>query len=251
MLQLGDFNHPEPEAEPFLALWRSIHPVRRAVLGNHDMDKGSKADALGRWAMLGRFYSFDVGHIHCIVLDANHLRDGRRVVPYERANWYRSGIQTSVVDAEQIEWLAEDLLKTSLPTLVFVHQCLDDLGGGDIPNRAEVRRVLQEVGRGKVLAVFQGHAHQDLHQVLDRTHYLRINSASYAWVGSEFGGMAAYAEPLFAFVEVAGDGSLSIEGRSGGYLNKAPSELGVPSPERFSSNLSSRQLKPDRGTHLG
>ncbi len=246
--QLGDFNHPLPEARSFLKLWHSYKGARHSVLGNHDMDLGSKAQAVESWRIPGRYYSFDSGFLHFVILDANFMRPSLRsaiipdrpntatlrvagglgssepearsaganlevrapqteLVPYDNGNWYRSGITASWIDPEQIEWLRSDLAATRNPTIVLVHQMLDEIWeGGAVPNRAEVRRVLEE--SGKVVAVIQGHAHQDAHEIRNGILYWRVNSASYAWVGEKYGRMAHYDRSLYAFVEVAFGGDL-------------------------------------------
>ncbi|MBI5708334.1 MAG: metallophosphoesterase [Armatimonadetes bacterium] len=253
IIQMGDFNHPVPEAQGFLKLWHSHKGQRWGVLGNHDMDMGSKKQALDNWQLKSRYYSFDSGFLHFVVLDANFFRveqgnarlqsrswsaslqtreshprpcgvesDGDSesrgpyasletrvpsgLVPYENGNWYRGGITASWIDPEQIEWLASDLKATRKPTVVFVHQPLDDIWeGGSVPNRVEVRKVLEE--SGKVVAVLQGHNHQDASETRNGILYWRVNSASYAWVGEKYGRMADYDRSLFAFVEIGDMGT--------------------------------------------
>lgn len=272
IIQMGDFNHPVPEAEGFLKLWHSHKGKRYGVLGNHDMDMGSKAQALENWRLKSRFYSFDSGFLHFVVLDANFFRpklagggDGE-FVPYEKGNWYRSGITASWIDPEQIDWLRADLAATKKPTVIFVHQPLDDIWeGGSVPNRAEVRRVFEE--SGKVVAVLQGHDHQDASEMRNGILYWRVNSASYAWVGENYGRMADYDRSLFAFVEI-GDGAMGdtryamggesqsapeadrasriphrvnfvAEGRRGIFEGDSPFTRGVPNFDRFSPNITS------------
>lgn len=277
ILQLGDFNHPDPEAAGFLKLWHSPRGPRYGVLGNHDMDMGSKAEALDLWELKDRFYSFDSGFLHFVVLDANFMRLDGKLVAYEKGNWYRGGITASWIDPEQIEWLRSDLAATRKPTIVFVHQPIDDAWeGGSVPNRAEVRRVLDE--SGKVAAVLQGHHHQDTHEVRNGILYWRVNSSSYAWVGEQYGRMADYDRSLFGFVEIGEGGAtrdaryaigdtrcaigfgksthramnfpsrpsnlahrlhFKAEGRRGIFEGESPFTRGVPNFDRFSPNITS------------
>ncbi|MCL4851680.1 MAG: metallophosphoesterase family protein [Bryobacteraceae bacterium] len=46
VVQMGDFCHPKPEARSFLKTWHALHGTRHSVLGNHDMDFGSKAQIM-------------------------------------------------------------------------------------------------------------------------------------------------------------------------------------------------------------
>lgn len=242
IVQMGDFHHPEPEAKGFLDLWNAHRGPRHGVLGNHDMDKGSKAQILDLWQLRNRYYSFDAGFLHFVVLDANHMKLDGKLVPYEKANWYRSGITASWVDPEQLEWLREDLNRTRKPTLVFIHQGIDEAqGGGAVPNREEVRRILES--SGKVGAVLMGHHHVDTDETRNGIWYWRVNSASYAWVGEEYGRMANYDQALYAFVIVWPDGTAEVEGRRGMFEGESPFVRGVPEPDRFSASLRSRKAK--------
>lgn len=242
IVQLGDFNHPTPEAAGFLKLWHSYRGRRYGVLGNHDMDRGSKRQILDLWELRERFYSFDAGFLHFAVLDANHMRLDGKLVPYESGNWYRGGITASWIDPEQIDWLREDLARTKKPTIVLCHQELDELlGGGGVPNRADVRRVFEE--SGKVAACLVGHTHVDFDETRNGIFYWRVNSASYAWVGESYGRMAPYDRALFAFVTVWPDGRMEVEGRRGMFEGDSPFARGVPNAERFSASLKSREAR--------
>lgn len=239
IIQLGDFNHPDSEAEPFLKVWQSHKGARYGVLGNHDMDKGSKSQALDLWQLRKRFYSFDAGFLHFVVLDANSMRADGVLVPYDKGNWYRSGISASWIDPEQIEWLKSDLAATKKPSIVFVHQAIDEAqGGGSVPNRAEVRKALEE--SGKVAACMMGHHHVDVDETRNEIYYWRVNSASYAWVGEAHGRMANYSRSLYAWVTIWPDGRMEVEGRRSVFEGESPLVRGVPEPERFSSSIRSR-----------
>lgn len=242
IVQMGDFHHPEPEAKGFLDLWNAYRRPRYGVLGNHDMDKGSKAQILDLWQIHNRYYSFEAGFLHFVVLDANHMQLNGRLVPYDRANWYRSGITASWVDLDQLEWLRQDLNRIHKPTIVLIHQGIDEAqGGGAVPNRDEVRRVLE--GSGKVCAVLMGHHHVDTEETRNEIWYWRVNSASYAWVGEEFGRMAHYDRALYGIVTIWPDGTAEVEGRRGMFEGESPFVRGVPEPDRFSASLRSRKAK--------
>lgn len=241
IIQMGDFNHPEREAMPFLDTWTDHRGPRYGVLGNHDMDRGSKERILDWWQVPHRHYSFDAGFAKFIVLDANHLRADGKLIPYESGNWYRSGITVSLVDPEQIEWLRGELAASEKPVVVFIHQAIDEIwSGGSCQNRAEVRRVLEE--SGKVVAVLQGHEHVDQHEERNGIHYLRVNSASYLWVGEQYGRMAHYRDPLYAFVTLHPDGRMEVEGRTGAWVPPTPAERGYPTAARVTPSIESRRL---------
>ena len=207
VIQMGDFCYAKPASEACASAFAALPVPTRHVLGNHDMDVGSKADVMGVWGMDERFSSFDAGGVHFVVLDLNHLNiDGMRVA-YDDANFYVEGEKRAWADPAQLEWLAADLAATDRPTVVFAHQPLGltrEVGGALPERQEEVFRVLRGSG---VVACVCGHLHVDRHEVREGIHCLCVNSASYFWRG----GMHAYRDPLFAFVTIEG-GVMSVEG---------------------------------------
>lgn len=241
IIQMGDFNHPERAAMPFMDTWTDYRGPRHGVLGNHDMDRGSKERILDWWQIRHRHYSFDAGFMKFIVLDANHLRADGKLIPYDTANWYRSGITASLIDPEQIEWLRGELAATHKPVVVFVHQAIDEIwSGGGCQNRAEIRKVLED--SGKVALVLQGHEHVDQHEERGGIHYLRVNSASYLWVGEQYDRMAHYRDSLYAFVTLHPGGRIEVEGQTSAWVPPTPAERGYPTADRVTPNIVDRKL---------
>ena len=73
IIQMGDFALPRKRNQPFLDAWNEFEGPRYHVLGNHDMkDFGFKKEqTMDWWQMERRYYSFDHGDFHFIVLDGN------------------------------------------------------------------------------------------------------------------------------------------------------------------------------------
>lgn len=71
----------------------------------------------------------------------------------------RPARSTCWVPADQVEWLAADLEAARGKAIVFIHQRLDVSNSYGVKNAAQVRKVLED--SGKVLAVFQGHSHEN------------------------------------------------------------------------------------------
>lgn len=131
---------------------------RHYVIGNHCVDTLTKQEFLGEVGRPNSYYGFDRGGFHFVVLDSCFRGDGE---PYGRKNF--TWTDANVPPAE-LEWLRSELRATDKPVVVFAHQRLDVSNNHGVKNNAEVRRVLEE--RGNVLAVFQGHSHQnDLNQI--------------------------------------------------------------------------------------
>jgi len=101
----------------------------------------------------------------------------------------------------------------------------------------------RNAGWAKVFACFSGHEHVDHHSESGGVHYLLVNSASYHWVGEEFGRLAKYTRPLFAFVTLSSDGWLSLEGRQGEFIPPSPKKLGHPSGPFATASIEDRKIR--------
>jgi len=138
------------------------------VLGNHDMYDLSKPDVLAALGLERSYYSFDLGEYHVVVLDAEFNPDG---TDYDHVFMRTKGF----IPPEEMDWLVADLAATERPTIVAVHQPLDAefealAGGPPIVNRLDVQRVLNE--SGVVIAVLQGHDHENRYAEIDGIHYI-------------------------------------------------------------------------------
>jgi alkaline phosphatase len=139
---------------PFSAIAQDRH----YVLGNHCVDTLTKEEFLGAVEQPKSYYSFDRAGIHFVVLDACFRGDGQ---PYGRKN---SHWNDANIPAAELDWLKGDLKASARPTIVLAHQRLDVSNQHGVKNGAEVRSILEAAGN--VLAVFQGHSHQnDLHEI--------------------------------------------------------------------------------------
>ncbi|WP_166823039.1 metallophosphoesterase family protein [Thalassoroseus pseudoceratinae] len=160
LVELGDFIDAADSVDveqgylqtinrPFSAICKDRH----YVLGNHCVDTLKKEEFLGGVEQEKSYYSFDRGGFHFIVLDSCFRSDGQ---PYERKNFHWTDAN---IPAAELEWLESDLKSNDKPTVVFAHQRLDVQNHHGVKNNAEVRKILE--ASGKVLAVFQGHSHQN------------------------------------------------------------------------------------------
>lgn len=147
---------------PFSAICRDRH----YVLGNHCVDTLNKEEFLGGVEQAKSYYSFDRGGFHFVVLDSCFRGDGQ---PYGRKNfhWTDANIPT-----HELEWLEADVQASDKPVIVFAHQRLDVSNHHGVKNNADVRKILE--ASGKVLAVFQGHSHQNDLKEIGGIHYCTL-----------------------------------------------------------------------------
>lgn len=144
----------------------AISKDRHYVLGNHCVDTLTKAEFLNGVEQQQSYYSFDRGNFHFVVLDACYRSDGE---PYGRKN---SRWNDANIPAAEMEWLQADLKSTSKQTIVFAHQRLDVSNDHGVRNCLDVRNLIEE--SGKVLAVFQGHSHQNDLKDINGVHYCTL-----------------------------------------------------------------------------
>lgn len=173
---------------------------RYHVLGNHDHDNLTKEEFLAHVANAGQetakpYYSFRVGGVTFVVLDANYGYDGR---PYSRGNF--SWKKTLLPD-EEIEFLTDELAKAPGPVVPILHQQLDARDETGIANARAVKDIL--VASGKVKFVLQGHYHEGQQSDEDGIHY-------YTCKASVIG--PAPETNAFCLVSVYADGACSVAG---------------------------------------
>jgi alkaline phosphatase len=202
VIELGDLIDAADSAEleqQYLATvnreFSAISKDRHYVLGNHCVDTLTKQEFLGGVEQERSYYSFDRSGVHFVVLDSCFRSDGE---PYGRRNFEWTDAN---IPAAEIEWLQADLQASNAPLIVFAHQRLDVSRNHAVKNAPEVRKVLEDSGR--VLAVFQGHSHQNDYQEIGGIHYATI-VAMVEGSGAENNG--------YSRLDVSRDGTIRVTG---------------------------------------
>lgn len=144
------------------------------VIGNHDLynlDKTQYREILGTETT---YYSYDVGNFHFIALDVQFATDGS-----DLKNAFPS--IAGFVPEPEFEWLRADLEASDGATIVFVHQPLDDteeeIAAWNRPtvlNQDDLRQLFAQ--DGDVIAVFQGHDHTNVYNIIDGIHYITFEA---------------------------------------------------------------------------
>ena len=242
LVELGDFvdtlapgTDPTANLREIETLFTSFDGPTYHVLGNHDFDNLTRDQFLSAVVNTGippgrTWYSWDAGGVHCIVLDGDYTPGNYR--PYDMntpQDTFWTWVDTCV-PPQELEWLRQDLRKTSLPVVVFSHQTLDRVDEQDhnIKNASAVRAVLEDSGR--VLAVISGHDHQGGYANIKGIHYLVLNgnvgvNDSRPWnATSRANGLDVNMDNQFSILEVSrarnGAYTLSVAGygRQPGYI---------------------------------
>ena len=153
------------------SLYTKFDGPRYHVIGNHDvynLDKEQYRTILG---IDRTFYSFDVAAFHFVVLDVQFAGDGS-----DLAHTY-TGVAGFIPEAE-LGWLRADLTASDRPTIIFVHQMLDtyieEWERPLVANQPEIQAIL--ASDGDVIAVFQGHDHDNVYHLIDGIHYVTFEA---------------------------------------------------------------------------
>ena len=186
-IHLGDFKDedPVPSEESTLGYLKKMEAEfskfkgpRFHCLGNHDLDSITKQQFLGHVENSGvddtsGHFFFDRNAIRFLVLDANHNETGKDHFFKEGGDWEKPHIP-----AQQMKWLGDSLDDSPFPCVVFIHHPLYAYVKNDrsyhVVNHMEVRSVLES--SGKVVAVLNGHMHEEMFHELNGIHYLAMNS---------------------------------------------------------------------------
>lgn len=231
IIQLGDLSHGQ-QLDSILQIWNLFEGESHHVLGNHDSDHLEKEKVIAKQKMPARYYSYDKGGIHCIVLDLNFILEDGEYKDFKLGNNYRIPSENkNLISPDQLKWLDEDLAKTDKPSLIFTHQGVATKWTENLsPSATQIREVLEKHNRGKekkVIACFSGDLHIDDYLEINDIHYFQINSASYFWIEEAAvysnGHMAEYKDPLYAFVTVdLGNRTLDVAGIASEFLSPVP-----------------------------
>jgi calcineurin-like phosphoesterase family protein len=224
IIQLGDFCRPYEYNQSFIDIWNGFRGPRYHVLGNHDTDGGfTRQETLKFWAAKEKYYSFDTGGYHFVILDCNDKKDPSQT---GYANW---------IGPRQLTWLEKDLAAAHGPVILFSHQPLNCLDNAD-----EITGVLNNANADgqKVISCFAGHYHDDVYEVIAGIHYVRINSMSYKWMGEQFKYArfdeeierkypwlcctSPYKDPLYAIVTLDPAGLIKISGTNSEWIPPTP-----------------------------
>jgi Icc protein len=148
------------------------------VAGNHDTIHLTREDLSRIWnrdagvhppAPAPLFYALDRGGFHLAILHTIERKDVDVRIPHA-----------------QLEWLKDDLARTTLPVIVLMHHSASEQDLSDsfwfkglshlalVKERAELRQILEE--SGKVRAVFNGHVHRNHLDVIRGIPYVTIQS---------------------------------------------------------------------------
>ena len=184
VIHLGDFKDQDDKQQKkdtlkylkaLEAEYAKFNGPKYHCIGNHDVDSITKQQFLENTVNTNipnnkSYYSFELNGYHFVVLDANYNEDGSdQFYKIEGTDW-----QNPNIPEEEFLWLAKDLESTLLPTIIFNHHPLYEYFRGEYRFHINQYKQMQQLleGSKKVVAVFQGHVHEEDHKELNGIHYI-------------------------------------------------------------------------------
>lgn len=271
IISLGDFSYPkdtstclcDPQKMPvnlklaqsapttidkdsILSLFNQYHKPVFHLLGNHECDFCSKADALEMYRMKNNYYSFRMSGWHFIALDGNYYRDkSGNIVDYHFGKYFET-TDLPYISSPQLEWLRKELSTGDEPVIIFSHQPLYPCARG-LKNADELQAVIQqgrENGR-EILMCINGHVHMDILHEEDGILYYTVNSISNYWAGEKYATkrfsdkteerfpnlkfVVPYQTPLYAIITLDSNG-VSVQGINGRFVPPCAKTAGIEAP---------------------
>ena len=203
VIEIGDFIDSESEDDALSDLeaveniYSDLTMSRYYGFGNHDLDWLTKQQFMNNTAMSQKYYSFDCGDFHFIVLDPMYDESGNDVEDCHDTIGSDCPFQNTIyVSDEEKTWLENDLANTSKKTIVFMETHFE--GNYAIGNAAEIRSVLEN--SGKVIATFSGNSGQNDKITINGIDHYRMRAMDEA------------SPNAYAKIYVYKDGSIYIKG---------------------------------------
>lgn len=259
IIQLGDFVLPDEAGRKMLNEWEKFNGPRYHVLGNHDTEHGGKEAVMAFQGQKEKYYSFDCGDYHFIVLDTNYYKRDGEYFDYGGDNYHKDFFNCYIPSFE-LEWLRADIDATDKRCFIFTHATLE-VGNWRIYNIHSLTGILwranEKAGYNKVTMCFSGHDHSDEYLFKGGIHYYVVNSMTQKYIGPKYSEEAStakwakeyygksdfivpYKDPLYAFVRLKSNGLIQIMGKQSEYVGNSPKELHWEHPA--SPEISYREL---------
>lgn len=247
VLNLGDFCSPVKEQNKYIEKMNKLNKRMYYTIGNHDIEHSKMQDVISFYDMPNDYYSVEFNDTLLIVLNSCYMLKNGEFQKYDNRLFERGNDIYPVIPDIQLQFLKSELSKPYKNIIVTTHHSLtNEFMIRGVQNQKEVRMILEMAKKGKELLVcFNGHDHCESREEVNGVHYMGMNSASYLWVGKEhtkrhdilqpyyedYPGLdfiLLFQEPLYSFVEIHEDSSISINGNETEFLTYSNIEMGVP-----------------------
>ncbi|MGL5317498.1 MAG: metallophosphoesterase family protein, partial [Bacteroidales bacterium] len=198
IIQLGDFAINHTRNDSVMKYWNNLNIPNYSVLGNHDLDLGSKKEYCRKVGIENSYYTFDHGIFRFIILDTNFCTDpSDEIVDYNHSNYYSSK-NKDLINSDQLDWIDLMINDKTKHYILFSHTPIDGVLT-DNASHKKARALLESKKReGFVIALaLSGHNHLETYNSIQKINYCQLNSASYISVGKPYTNKANYPDSIY------------------------------------------------------
>lgn len=253
IVSLGDLCNPTSANRKVLDKFNSLGVPFYPVIGNHETDCFTLNEIAEFYSLNAPYYSVLYGNYKFIFMNTCYLSDNGNEIAYFKKNFKQGSPIYPIVPSDEIHWL-QDELSDGMKYIIFSHHSfVNRFAKRGIANKSD----LHELFRNKpVLLCLNGHDHGDSFKCIDGVSYMTVNSANYAWLGSQIAsskalmekysylhGMLQYGQAMSAYVEID-DNKIRIIGEEGSYLSVTPDDI-----ELYSYMWNGVSIKPRISSH--
>ena len=234
IVSLGDLCKPVAANRKVLEKFNSLGVPFYPVIGNHETDEADLSAISEFYSLNATYYSVVYGRYKLIFLNTCYLLENGTEKAYYKRNFKNSSSVYPVVPMDEIRWLQEEL-ESETQCIVFSHHSfVNDFMKRGVYNKSTILELFREK---PVLLCLNGHDHGDSFACVDGVSYMTVNSANYAWMGTQIAssktlmekysylhGMLPYAQAMSAYIEID-DHEIRIFGEEGSYLSVTPDDI--------------------------
>lgn len=234
IVSLGDLCKPTLANRRVLEKFNSLGIPFYPVIGNHETDEFDLNAIIKFYSLNAPYYSVSYDNYKLIFMNTCYLTENGTEKSYYKRNFKHSTSVYPIVPIDEIRWLSNEL-NDGKKCIIFSHHSFVN----EFPKRGVSNKlVMQELFREKsVLLCLNGHDHGDSFVCVDGVSYMTVNSANYAWLGTQIAssktlmekysylhGMLQFTQAMSAYIEID-DCEIRIFGEEGSYLSVTPDDI--------------------------
>lgn len=236
IVSLGDLCKPVAANRKILEIINSLGVPFYPVIGNHETDEADLSAITEFYSLNAPYYSVVYGNYKFIFLNTCYLMENGTEKEYFKRNFKHTLSEYPIVPIDEIRWLQEELNDGKKYIVFSHHSFVNEFMKRGVSNKTTIQELFR---KNSVSLCLNGHDHGDSFACIDGVSYMTVNSANYAWLGTQIAssetltekysylhGMLQYAQAMSAYIEID-DHEIRILGEEGSYLSVTPDDIAL------------------------
>lgn len=234
IVSLGDLCKPILANRKVLEKFNSLGVPFYPVIGNHETDEFDLSAITEFYSLNAPYYSVSHDNYKLIFMNTCYLTENGTEKSYYKRNFKHSTSVYPIVPIDEIRWLSNELNDGKKCIIFSHHSFVNEFPKRGVSNKLVMQELFRE---SSVLLCLNGHDHGDSFTCVDGISYMTINSANYAWLGTQIAssktltekysclqGMLQFTQAMSAYIEID-DHEIRIFGEEGSYLSVTPDDI--------------------------